>query len=461
MLPLIREKRTSRRGFLGLGIPGLAAWANALGASPSGKGRAKSVLVVFCGGGQSQLEMWDPKPNAPEEIRGAFSSILTRTPGVRFGEHLPMVAAQSHRFSVLRSVTHDDLDHGSACYLSLTGHFHPRKSSNPPPRPDDPPTLASLYRRIRPGGPFGFSSTHINGPLFVPDEPGPGQNGGTLGRVFDPLQVDPVNPELSLPALTFNQDLPFLRFQSRRQLLHTLDKPRQLWDSRAAVRDFNGQTEQAFELLGKPGVRDAFDLSKEPVKVRERYGKHRNGQACLLARRLVEREMPWVTVFWNPNIRGQDNFPDETDEYGWDTHNDIFEAMKVHLLPRFDQSFSALLEDLDERGLLATTLVLCLGEFGRAPLVALEPRFKGATPGRKHWAQAYSVVFAGAGVKRGAVVGATDRRAGSPVEYPVTPPDLAATLFDSLGIAPDAHFYDLLNKPQALTTGKVIHGLFS
>ncbi|NDH06254.1 DUF1501 domain-containing protein, partial [bacterium] len=170
--------------------------------------RTKSVLVVFCGGGQSQLEMWDPKPNAPIEIRGAFSSIQTRVNGLRFGEHIPRIASIADKFTVLKSVSHDDLDHGSACYLSLTGHFHPQKSSNPPPKPDDPPTLASIFRRLRPKGPFGFSSAHVNGPLLVPELNSPGQNSGYLGRAYDPLAVDGTDPEKSLPALNPRDELP-------------------------------------------------------------------------------------------------------------------------------------------------------------------------------------------------------------------------------------------------------------
>jgi arylsulfatase A-like enzyme len=170
--------------------------------------------------------------------------------------------------------------------------------------------------------------------------------------------------------------------------------------------------------------------------------------------------VPWITVFFNHNIRGQDEHPELADEYGWDTHNDIFEAMREHLLPRFDLGFSALLEDLEQRGLLHDTLVVCMGEFGRAPLVALEKTFKGGTPGRKHWPRCYSVVLAGAGVHRGAVYGSSDRHGASPQSNPVTPGDLAATMFDALGIEPETHFPDLNNRPYRVTTGNPIRALF-
>ena len=208
------------------------------------------------------------------------------------------------------------------------------------------------------------------------------------------------------------------------------------------------------------GSATAFDIGKEPTAVRDRYGRCRGGQACLMARRLVEAGVPWITVFFNHSIRGQDEHPELTDEYGWDTHNDIFESMRTHLLPRFDQGFSALVEDLESRGLLRDTLVACLGEFGRAPLVAVEKNFQGSSPGRKHWPQCYSVVLAGAGICRGAVYGASDRHGAYPQTNPVTPGDLIATMFAALGLPAETHFRDLANRPYRITTGNPLGTLF-
>ena len=179
-----------------------------------------------------------------------------------------------------------------------------------------------------------------------------------------------------------------------------------------------------------------------------------------MARRLVEAGVPWITVFFNHNIRGQDEHPELADEYGWDTHNDIFESMREYLLPSFDVGFSALLEDLEQRGLLRDTLVVCMGEFGRSPLVAVEKNFKGSSPGRKHWPRCYSVVLAGAGIRRGSVYGSSDRHGASPQTNPVTPGDLAATMFDALGLSADTHFPDLANRPYRLTTGNPVTALF-
>ncbi|RPI86724.1 MAG: DUF1501 domain-containing protein [Planctomycetaceae bacterium] len=434
--------------------------------SPPGWGRAKSVILVYTSGGQSQLETWDPKPAAPLEIRGEFSAIPTSVPGTIVGEHLPRLAQLAHRFCIVRSVSHDDLDHGSASYLTLTGRFHPIRSSNPPARATDFPCFGAVLNRIQAPERFPYNAVHVNGPVLVPEEPAPGQDGGFLGREFEPLVVGDVSGvKVAVPCLDAVPGLPGFRLAAREDLRIALD---------AAVRDAGGakaldsrQTtnsdlayQQAFEMLATPRCRQAFDIAAEPVRVRNRYGRHRPGQACLMARRLVEAGVPLITVMWNHSIRGQDRAPEQTEQYGWDTHNDIFAALKGHLLPRFDESFSALLEDLDDRQLLNDTLVICLGEFGRAPLVAREPGFAGNSPGRKHWASVYSIVVAGAGVTPGAVLGASDKIAAQPVSQRVGPDDVAATIYWALGIDPSGHFHDAVDRPFPIATGQPITGLW-
>ncbi|MBA4186607.1 MAG: DUF1501 domain-containing protein [Planctomycetaceae bacterium] len=448
----------TRRECLRIGVPALFSAGYAHGREKSftdhhaGFGRAKSVLIVFTSGGQSQLDTWDPKPNAPEEIRGAFRTIPTALPGMRVCEHLPRLATLANRYTVLRSMTHDDLDHGSACYLALTGQFHPRKSSNPSPRPTDFPTLGAVLKRYRPFKHFPHTAVHVNGPLLTPKEAGPGQDGGFLGRAYEPAELGNVTEaDRLLESLDLPADVSVDRLNRRRDLLGRLDP--------AVSADPLSQ--QAFELVNAPHVRSALDLERESNRVRDRYGRHRSGQACLMARRLVEAGVPWLTVFFNHGIRGQDDHPETTDEYGWDTHNDIFDAMQKHLLPRLDHSVSALLEDLHQRGLLQTTLVVIMGEFGRAPLVAIEKSFAGqGSPGRKHWAACYSVVLAGAGVSPGALFGSSDRHAAYPQSEPTTPGDLAATMFHALGIPADAHYTDVNNRPYRATTGTPVTKLF-
>ncbi len=451
------DRLLSRRDWLRLGFPAVfgasvatAKEKHAASDSP-GFGKAKSVLVVFTSGGQSQLDTWDPKPNAPAEIRGAFRTIQTTLPGLRVCEHMPRLAKLAHRYTVLRTMTHDDLDHGSACYLSLTGQSHAKKSSNPPPSPRDFPALGAVLKRMRPTKEFPYTAVNVNGPLLAPIEVSPGQYGGFLGRSYDPAELgNVIQSERLLDTLDLPADVTSDRLADRRGLLGKLDP--------AAEGDF--RTRQAFELINDPRVRTALDLEREPISTRDRYGRDRSGQACLMARRMVEAGVPWITVFLNHGIRGQDDHPDDNDEYGWDTHNDIFDALRDHLLPRFDISVSALLDDLEQRGLLQTTLVVVMGEFGRAPLVALEKNFAGSSPGRKHWGACYSVVLAGAGITPGALYGSSDRHAAYPKADPVTPGDLAATMLHSLGISPNAHYTDPNERPYRATTGNPITRLF-
>jgi hypothetical protein len=473
LLSLVAEDRDRRGGItrrqvLRLGVLG----GLTLGALPHlssgirssltpGFGKAKSVLLVYTSGGQSQIDTWDPKPDAPAEIRGAFRPIATSVPGTRVCEHLPRLARLAHTFTILRSVSHDDLDHGSATYLALTGQFAPRKSSNPPPRPTDHPTYGAILKRVRPAPRLPYSSVYLNGPLLIPENISPGLYGGLLGRAYDPLIVGDVTQDVAgLRGLDLLPELPPVRLARRRSLLQSLEAyHHKLGQDRLGLEQ-STLRRQAYDLLGSPHIRLAFDLGREPQVVRQRYGLHRSGQACLLARRLVEAGMPFVTVLFNHNIRGQDKDPEHTDSYGWDTHNDIFDSLQHHLLPRFDQSFTTLLTDLAQRGLLDQTLVVCMGEFGRAPVVALEKNFAGSSPGRKHWAAVYSIVLAGAGVARGAVVGSSDRHGAYPHTHPVGPADVAATLFAALGIDPAGHYRDPLDRPFRIAEGKPIRALY-
>jgi hypothetical protein len=311
---------------------------------------------------------------------------------------------------------------------------------------------------MRRPGKLPHAAATINGPLLVPEFLSPGQDAGFLGRNCDPLLVGNVAEEaVAVRGLDMAPGLSAERLRERRDLLHALE-PGAANDP--SSRALDGSREKAYALLASRAGRRAFDLTQEPLALRERYGLHRSGQACLLGRRLVEAGVPWVTVLFNHSIRGQDNHPEASDWYGWDTHKDIFESLKVHLLPRFDQTFAVLLDDMESRGLLDETLVVCMGEFGRAPRVALEPRFAGATPGRKHWAAVYSIVFAGAGVARGGVVGSSDRIGAYPAGVSYGPRDVAATLLAALGIDPASHYTDPAGRPYVVSTGKPIAAVY-
>jgi hypothetical protein len=451
-------------GLAGLGaLTGESAAADAETSSRgAGFGRARSVLLLFTGGGASQLDTFDMKPDAPLEVRGEFTTIPTAVAGTRICEHLPHLARLTDRFAIVRSVSHDDTDHGSACYLALSGQFHARRSSNPPILPTDFPTYGSILHRLRPSGHFPYTAVHVNAPLLAPIEASPGQFGGFLGRANEPLLLgDITNREQILSGLEPRQDLPSVRIEARRSLLQSLDSQAAGWRSDPVLLQRNHLYRQALAFLDSPRYRQVFELEREPARVRERYGPNRSGQACLLGRRLIEAGVPWVTVMWNHMIRGQDMPGAPEEEFGWDTHNDIFPTLKDHLLPRFDWNVSALLEDLEQRGLLETTLVVCMGEFGRAPRVALEPGFAGRIPGRKHWAGAYSILVAGAGVTGGAIIGASDRIAAYPSTNPYSPCDIAATMFAALGIGPETHYHDLASRPYAVSPGRPIAELWS
>ncbi len=471
MLRFVHEWRRkngglTRREWLrlgGLGLLGLAAKSASgeqLAEIPPGFGKAKSVILVFCNGGQSQLDMWDPKPNAPLDVRGAFRPISTAIPGVQFGEHMPRIAKVADKFTVVRSMSHEDLDHGSAVYLALTGRYHARRSGNPPITPNDAPTYGAILRRLSKGDRLA-DAVHLNAPALVPFLPSPGQYAGLLGRAYEPLVVGNVAESAgAIPGMELTADVPTIRMSGRLSLKQSLDNSLETLAKNERALDMSRMYGQAYQMLNSPQAREAFNLEAEQAAVRDRYGRHRSGQALLLARRLVEAGVPYINVIWNHSNRGQDKDPADIDVSGWDTHNDIFDTLQNHLLPRFDESFSALMEDLNERGLLEQTLVVCMGEFGRAPQVALEKRFAGATPGRKHWANAYSLVMAGAGVQRGTVVGATDRLGGEPATERFGPWDVAATMFSALGIDPHGTYTDPFSRPFAITEGVPMKAIY-
>lgn len=444
----------------GLGILPREIWSQA-----DLKPRAKTVLILFAGGGPSQLETWDMRPEAPSVVRGAFRPINTTVAGIRICEHMPRLAKLAHQYSIYKTLSHQDLEHGSSCYLALTGHYHPRKTSNPDPVGTDRPAVSCLARKLAPErvGPFG--AFHLNGPLLMPITPGPGQYPGVLGPAYGAIGIgDSRNDPARALGLQVRHDLPQVRIDGREILRKQLEnQTRQIESVRESDSELAHRfgVDQAYRLLDRPELRRAFELNLEKPEVQEAYGRHRMGRACLLARRLVEVGIPWITVFLNQSIRGQDVAPDDGDSCGWDTHNDLFESMENVLLPRLDQSVSALLTDLIQSGRIEDTLVICMGEFGRSPLVAYEKRFVGSTPGRKHWAGTYPMVVAGAGTRKGAIIGETDRHAAYPVTDPAGPWDVAITCLEALGVPTGEPVTDREGRLLTLPEGKTISRLWS
>ncbi len=407
-------------------------------------GRARSCILCFLFGAPAHQDIWDLKPDAAADVRGEFRPIATSVPGLRVGEHIPHIAQGAHRFALLRAVAHPDNTHTVAMHYMLTGHRHAQPNTNPRNQPSDFPCFGAAMQYLRPGRAGLPSGISLNAPanqVSANNHIFPGFFAGILGSAYDPLFVaqDPSAADFSpLPAVAGEAAT---RLQRRRGLLAAVDARRRELDNVASVGAFRDEYQRAFRLVTSPSARRAFDLVQEPDRLRDRYGRNSFGQGLLLARRLVEAGVGLVTVNWARN----DAF--------WDTHANNFRDLKTKLLPPFDLGFSALLEDLERRGLLEETLLVCLGEFGRTPQI-------NRNAGRDHWAACNSVVLAGGGVRPGQVHGASDRQAAFPVTPPVSPDDLAATIYHALGIDPHTEIHDRQGRPWQLTQGRVLHELF-
>jgi hypothetical protein len=449
----------TRREFLrvgGLGLTGLSLPAFLHGQASGTKtrgGNAKHCILLFMWGGPSQLETFDLKPHAPEGIRSLFRPIATSVPGIRICEHLPRMARMADRYAIVRSLTHTGTNHGTSAYHMLTGHIHFTPGTLRHPTPNDFPSVGCAAARFgrQPRG----APAHVSLPSVLHDGDGgevPGQGPGLLGQGYAPFMVngDPTRKDFSIDTLLLPGDVDGRRLRGRIGLHAALDRAgerigRANSGSSPLARDVEGHYQRAFRLLQTPATQRAFNLAAEPVQVRERYGWHHFGQSCLLARRLVEADVPLVTVFWNA--------PDIDDVQHWDTHKDSVNRLKNHLLPPFDRAMTALLDDLHDRGLLDETLLVWMGEFGRTPKI-------NKSVGRDHWGFCQSVLLAGAGVRGGQVHGSSDAQAAYAAESPVSPDDLAATVFHSLGIRLDHEMRDAQGRPLPLCTGKPVLGLF-
>jgi hypothetical protein len=440
-------------GALGLTLPAL--WrGQAAPPADRATARARRCLIFFLCGGPSQHDTWDPKPDAPAEVRSLFRPIATSVPGLSVGGLMPRVARLAHHCCVLRSITTGDHSHASSVYQVFTGHVHQPANTEtvrvgaPNDRPHFASALRQLYERGRPGGLPAFVTLPeiMSGNDFaVPN----GQFAGVLGRRCDPWVVacDPSAPRLAAPALGLPEDVSPGRLTDRRSLLEKLDRAAAALDGAGAPAEHRDHAVRAFDLLRSAAAGRAFDLDREPAAVRDRYGRHKVGQSLLLARRLLEAGVPLVQVNWP-----REPYDRQTNNPLWDTHSNHNARMKDVLMPQMDQVFSALLEDLADRGLLGETLVVWLGEFGRTP------RFNGAG-GRDHWGGCFSVALAGGGVCGGTVLGASDRIGAYPKDDPIAPRDVCATVCRALGFDPSAEVRDVEGRPHPLSRGKVLRGV--
>jgi hypothetical protein len=400
---------------------------------------ARSVLLLWLWGGPAHLDTWDPKPSAPLEFRGPFSPIATRTTGLRVCELFPQVARLSDRFALIRSLHTGSNDHGVAGTIGLTGSAAGGVGLDGKPLPGGArPANGSVVARVRGGSSKVPPFLVIGGRLHQGKKAIVGEGGGALGGLYDPfrLEYDPAHGT-RVPALQLPADLTPERLGDRQRLLQAFDQAARRAESPAAGAALDDYRGQAFTMLTSPAAAELFDLGREKDALKDRYGRTRFGQSCLLARRLVEHGVPFVQVNWSDHVEAEEDSGDG----GWDHHYRNFQIMQDRHAPWLDQALAALLQDLGDRGLLATTLVLAVGEFGRSPKI-------NAMAGRDHWEHCYGALVAGGGVKGGRVVGSSDARGERPHDRPLTPADLAATVQHAVGIGSE----------QAQTLGVAVNG---
>ena len=441
--------RAGTLGMLGLSLPKILR-ANSQYAGPKPPVRARSVIFLFQWGGPSHLETFDMKPNAEDAYRGPHRPMRSACPDIEVNDRLPKTAAVMDKVTLIRSVHHKMTNHNSAGYYALTGKAPPSDDQRLRESIELFPGYGSIASRLLdrqdPAMP-----TYVSYPHIISDgTPTPGQFASFLGKKHDPLFVpsDPNDAGFNLPQFSLPAGLTIDRLQHRRGLQQFIDR-------QAGLMDFSGQAQgldeyytKALAMLNSPRIRDAFNLSAEPPKLREAYGRTTYGQGCLLARRLAESGVRFTTCYFSDSIGGQ-----KTDGGGWDTHGfnntRMFPIIEQYHLPITEQTLPTLLIDLEQRGMLEDTLVVWMGEFGRTPKI-------NGNISRDHWPHCYTVLLAGGGVKRGFVYGASDATGSHPAENPVTPDDVAATIYYLMGIDPRSEVVDGVGRPIMISSGNPI-----
>ena len=464
-------------GLLGLGmndVAGLRALAAESG-SPVPGTKPKAVIYIFLSGGLGQHDSFDMKPDAPETIRGEFKPIATRTPGIQICEHLPMLAARSDRWTLVRSLTHPYNVHSNGHHVMLTGRTPlPTGFDGDRPKPTDFPSIASVVtglfsprNNLPPAAVLPEKLVHVTGRMI------PGQFGGEMGPRYDPWFIEasnyrdskyihgafpeygfqrqagrttPPNYRFAAPRLELAHDLLPDRIGTRNRLLDSLERQRRELDRAESTAGFDRYRQTATSMLLDGRVHRALDVHSVPAKVQERYGQNSFGWSLLMARQLVEAGVRMVQV----NLGNDES---------WDTHERAFQNLREFLFPPTDRAVSALIDDLHERGLLDDVLIVMAGEFGRTPKVTVDKSSATKTAGRDHWGAVQTVFFAGGGTKGGTVVGASDKIGGYPSIDPQTPENMAATIYQALGLPKTVAWTDALNRPHHVYHGEPIHGL--
>lgn len=453
--------------LVGLGLPTFlqnqALSETKASSSGNGFGAADSVVLIYLQGSPSHIDLWDPKPNAPTEIRGEFKPIATKTPGIQLGEVLPKLAQQTQHYTVVRSIGVDPKglrNHGAAIYMLMTGHSPTNFSQTGlavPSSREDLPSIGANVARYRPAARGRFSNIAAGAPVKEGSVVGVGQSAGLLGAAFDPYKMyDDATKQIQPAGLTLPRDVTLDRLQSRLDLRGVMDTHCER--IRQSQTTFDQFYDQALSLIQNGRAVEAFRLEAESLKTRERYGMTKFGQSLLLARRLIEAETRFVQVNWPAR---SDDEPAAGPDGSWDTHRNNFAMLREHRCPVFDHSLSGFIEDMAARGLLERTLVIAIGEFGRSPKIGSPTTNNVGPGGRDHWPECYSFLAAGGGVRSGHVYGESDRDGAYPKTDAVHPYDLLATIYHALGIDPATEYKDTLDRPRRLVeSGKPILGLF-
>lgn len=465
--------RVGGSAMLGLTLPQLLRLQSAqatsaqIGSGP-GWGKAKSVIMVYLQGGPSHLDLWDPKENVPDNVRSVFKKIPSKVPGMETTELLPKIAAATDKFTFIRSMSYTPVglfNHTAAIYQIHTGYTADKVSPSgqlEPPTPKDFPTFGSNIVRLKPPEVPMLPFVMMPRPLQESNVVNKAGTAGFLGRAYDPYYLFPPGDDMDMAKmdrikvddLTLRPEVSESRLDRRARLRDLINQGMPAIDKAVAKYDLDKYYDSALSLIMSGRAREAFSLSKESDEMRERYGRNTFGQSCLLARRLVEAGTRVVEVIW-PKVANSDN-------HSWDVHTGLTDRMRKQSAPMLDSGLSALITDLDERGLLDETLVVALGEFGRSPQRGVSTSGNGnSDDGRDHWPYCYTAVMAGAGVKRGFVYGKSDATGSAPLENPTHPIEVVASIYHAVGISPSTIVHNHLNQPRELVKAEPVTKVFA
>ena len=464
--------RVGGSALLGLSLPQIlqlraASAAESVGGGP-GWNKAKRVILIYLQGGPSHLDLWDPKDDAPSDVKSAFKTLKSKVPGMEVTELMPRLAAVTDKFTFIRTMSYTPIglfNHTAAMYMMLTGYTADKVSPSgqlEQPSPKDFPNVGCNICKFKPPEVPMLPYVMMPRPLQESGIIGKAGTAGFLGRAYDPFYLYPPGGDLdnskmdkiNVDHLSMRPEVTLPRMKRRERLLDVINKGMPSLEKAVAKHDLDEYTQKALSLIVSGRARKAFDLSEEPDALRDRYGRTTFGQSCLLARRLIEAGTRFVEVNW-PKVAN-------SDRHSWDVHVGLPDRMKKMSAPMLDPGLASLIEDLDDRGLLDETLVVCVGEFGRSPKMGISTSGNGNDKnGRDHWPYCYTAVVAGAGIKRGSVYGKSDKTASAPLELAVHPRDLLATIYHSVGISPETIVYNHLDQPRELVKGEAIGELFA